>query len=211
MEKELNEKQISILEIAEELFAIQGYHGTSIREIADKASINIAMISYYFGSKEKLLETLFQYRIGSSTIQLEHLNSNKSLEPFSKINIIVDYYVDMVYKRPNFARLLHTFKYDKENTLLLSIIMESKQKNYNLIVELLKEGQKKGVFKKSIDPIFLINLLVATTHHSVHNIAFYKKIHQLEDQPDEVVQSIIIKKTKQFLKQTFKSILQNAQ
>ena len=80
MEKELNEKQISILEIAEELFAIQGYHGTSIREIADKASINIAMISYYFGSKEKLLETLFQYRIGSSTIQLEHLNSNKSLE-----------------------------------------------------------------------------------------------------------------------------------
>ncbi|HNO01068.1 MAG TPA: TetR family transcriptional regulator, partial [Chitinophagaceae bacterium] len=40
---------------AEKLFAEKGYNGTSVRDIAEKAGINLAMVSYYFGSKEKLL------------------------------------------------------------------------------------------------------------------------------------------------------------
>ena len=43
---ELNEKQIKILEVAEKMFAENGYDGTSIRAIAKEADINIAMISY---------------------------------------------------------------------------------------------------------------------------------------------------------------------
>ena len=54
-----SEKQIQILEVAEKLFAENGYDGTSIRHISKKAGINIAMISYYFGSKDKLLKFRF--------------------------------------------------------------------------------------------------------------------------------------------------------
>ncbi len=50
---EYNEKQLQILEVAEKLFAANGFDGTSIRDIASEAEVNIAMISYYFGSKEK--------------------------------------------------------------------------------------------------------------------------------------------------------------
>ncbi|MEO6348401.1 MAG: TetR family transcriptional regulator, partial [Aquaticitalea sp.] len=57
----LNDKQIQILEVAEKLFAEHGFDGTSVRQIAHEADINIAMISYYFGSKEKLLEALFNF------------------------------------------------------------------------------------------------------------------------------------------------------
>lgn len=31
----------------------KGFEGTSVRDISAKANINVAMISYYFGSKEK--------------------------------------------------------------------------------------------------------------------------------------------------------------
>ena len=44
------------MEAAEELFAEKGFSGTSVRDIADAADVNVAMISYYFGSKEKMLE-----------------------------------------------------------------------------------------------------------------------------------------------------------
>lgn len=43
-----------ILEVARILFADQGYEGTSIREIAKAAEVNVASVNYHFSNKEKL-------------------------------------------------------------------------------------------------------------------------------------------------------------
>ena len=51
MQKPFNAKQIHILNVAEELIAQNGFENTSVREISKNANINVAMISYYFGSK----------------------------------------------------------------------------------------------------------------------------------------------------------------
>ncbi len=59
---EYNAKQLQIIQVAERLFAAKGFSGTSIRDIAHEADINVSMISYYFGSKEKLIEALFEVR-----------------------------------------------------------------------------------------------------------------------------------------------------
>ena len=56
-------KEENILFAAEKLFAEKGFEGTSTREIAKDANVNISMISYYFGSKEKLYEKLVEYRM----------------------------------------------------------------------------------------------------------------------------------------------------
>jgi AcrR family transcriptional regulator len=45
-----------ILDAAIHLFARKGFSATGVREIARRANINIAMISYYFGSKRGILE-----------------------------------------------------------------------------------------------------------------------------------------------------------
>ncbi len=45
-----------ILEAAIGLFAKKGFAGTGVREIAQQARVNVAMISYYFGSKRGILE-----------------------------------------------------------------------------------------------------------------------------------------------------------
>ena len=47
-----------ILASALALFDAKGYAGAGVREIAGKAGVNIAMINYYFGSKQGILETL---------------------------------------------------------------------------------------------------------------------------------------------------------
>src|SRR5699024_5937672 len=38
------------------LFFQKGFHGTSVRDIAEEASVNVSLISYYFKSKQGLLE-----------------------------------------------------------------------------------------------------------------------------------------------------------
>src|SRR5262249_56597881 len=51
-----------LLAAASELFAAQGYHGTTVREIAQRAGVNLAAGNYHFGSKRELyLEVLRAY------------------------------------------------------------------------------------------------------------------------------------------------------
>lgn len=44
-----------ILSAAQNLFAKQGFSITTLRQITDKADVNLAAVNYHFGSKEQLL------------------------------------------------------------------------------------------------------------------------------------------------------------
>lgn len=43
-----------LIDVAEEVFAQKGYEGATVREICDRAGMNIASINYHFGDKERL-------------------------------------------------------------------------------------------------------------------------------------------------------------
>jgi AcrR family transcriptional regulator len=53
-----------ILEVAEELFASNGYRAVSLRSIMRESGVNIAAVHYHFGSKEALLERIFELHCG---------------------------------------------------------------------------------------------------------------------------------------------------
>ncbi|GGF56619.1 TetR/AcrR family transcriptional regulator [Alteromonas lipolytica] len=49
-----------IIEAAEQLFALQGYGQTSMREITARADVNLASVNYHFGSKKNLIQALLK-------------------------------------------------------------------------------------------------------------------------------------------------------
>jgi AcrR family transcriptional regulator len=49
-----------LLDAAARLFAERGFNGVSVREIAAAAEVNLGVIPYYFGTKENLLQEVFQ-------------------------------------------------------------------------------------------------------------------------------------------------------
>ena len=81
----MGDKREHILTVAEELFGEKGFDGTSVRDIAQRAGVNLAMISYYFGSKEKLLESLIEFRMNYSYGILEELNKTNPSAPGTKL------------------------------------------------------------------------------------------------------------------------------
>src|SRR5699024_6453027 len=54
----VNHTKQKVMDTASGLFFQKGFHGTSVRDIADKANVNVSLISYYFKNKQGLLEYL---------------------------------------------------------------------------------------------------------------------------------------------------------
>ena len=52
-----------ILDAAERLFARDGFHATSLRNITREASVNLAAVNYHFGSKEALISEVISRRM----------------------------------------------------------------------------------------------------------------------------------------------------
>ena len=61
-EKGISEKSERILDAAEELFARHGYDGVTMRQIAAKAAVDVALASYHFGKKVDLFHAVFNRR-----------------------------------------------------------------------------------------------------------------------------------------------------
>ena len=66
----VQDTRTAILDAAEALFADKGYDATSLRTITSNAGANLAAVNYYYGSKEALLEAVYERRIG-------HINNGR--------------------------------------------------------------------------------------------------------------------------------------
>lgn len=92
----VNRKQ-NILVAAERLFAENGYHGVSIRDIADEAGVQFALVGYYYGNKLQLYYQIFQERSAYINQRLELL-ANLMAKPRSRnlLNEIIEAFVGPV-------------------------------------------------------------------------------------------------------------------
>ena len=202
-----SEKQIQIMETAEILFAEKGFNGTSIRDISEKAGVNLAMVSYYFGSKEKLFETLFDYRSEAMKVKLETLIGRSDLSAMEKVNLLIDNYMEKIFSQQSFHRILAREQVVNNSIATASLILEMKKRNLELISKLIHEGQRKGEFRKNIDIPMMMTTLIGTANSLVTTKHYYRELNKLQDLTDEEFEKNIRKKLNNHLKFIFKAIL----
>lgn len=78
----------TILDAAEQLFARQGHDNTSMRQITTAAQVNLSAVNYHFGSKDGLVQAVFQRRLAALNNErlalldeLEHQAQGLALKP----------------------------------------------------------------------------------------------------------------------------------
>ena len=172
---EITKKHIQIIEKAEALFASKGYEGTTVRDIADAAGVNIAMISYYFGSKEKLLEALFMERMNATKHRIEAVVKNQSLTPFQKIETLIDEYITRVEEKKTFYRIMLSEQVINKNTVVLNLMRELKLTYAQLISSVIEEGQKQKIFKKDVDIVLMLTTMTGTVMFMLINKDYYRE------------------------------------
>jgi len=202
-----NEKQIQIMEAAEKLFAEKGFDGTSVRDVAKEAGVNLAMISYYFGSKEKLMEALFKYRGHFIKLQLESMLQNNEMTSLQKIYSLIDNYIERFMRQQCFHRIMVREQMFHLKGSMPKLIHDLKRTNQELVHQLIAEGQKKGEFKKNIDMPLMMATLIGTVSHVVTTQHYYQKLNNLESMSPEEFQKHIKKKLSSHLKSLFKAAL----
>ena len=206
---DFNDKQIQIIDTAERLFAERGFDGTSVRDIADEAGVNVAMISYYFGSKEKLMEALFELRVGTVKLRVEALIKDESLTPIEKVNMLIDEHIDRIMQKQCFHKVMVGVLVTNKNPAILKAANKLKLRNAAVVSELIKDGQKKGVFKKKIDVLLMLNTMVGTVSQSFMSQDYYREFNNQLDIPDEEFQLIFKRRLSIHIKTLFKVILTN--
>lgn len=178
-----NDKQIEIIQVAEKLFALDGFDGTSVRVIAANAHVNVAMISYYFGSKERLLESIVLYRINGLRLQLENLVA-EDLSPIEKMDKIIEYYIQQVLSNMSIHQIIQNEISNKKRAFNLTAFTEVKKSNLALIKHIITEGQLQGLFKETVNAELIAPMIIGTVIYFNLNKSFYIDLLKISSDED---------------------------
>lgn len=201
---DFNEKQVCILQVAERLFAEKGFDGTTVRDIAKAAEINIAMVSYYFGSKEKMLEALVLFRTDDLSIQIENL-SKEPLAPLHKIGRLVDLYLTRINQNKDIYKIIHFELSSKKRVMNFESFNQVKKRNSAFLKQIISEGQMRGIFNSEVNIDLLVPTILGTFFHFQMNRPYYEDILNLTT--DEAFDTYVQTDLKKHIQQTIKAIL----
>lgn len=173
MGKKFSDKQIHILDIAEELIAKKGYEGTSVRDICTKANINVAMISYYFGSKEKMMSYLYQYRVLKTRENFsEFADTIKEGRPEMQMKEMIKYIVSQLFRYNYFHGFVTQELRHTEN--LKDELLDFYQLFVRKLDEVIKKGVASGVFTFTPKPEDILTTIIGSTLFVIRNKNFYE-------------------------------------
>lgn len=170
-------KEENIMLSAEKLFAEKGFSATSTREISAAANVNISMISYYFGSKEKLFEKIFEYRMHQG-LDFASGVMEKDINAWEKLILILDRYVERVKTLRDFYLILQREQINYSNPATIIFIKNSKKNFIEIYGKLIEEGWNSGIFKRKPEMEFLHSTISGTLFTAMNTLPVYKEFFE---------------------------------
>jgi AcrR family transcriptional regulator len=154
-EKELSTEE-KILISASKVFTEKGFSGTRTRDIAEEAGINLALLNYYFRSKEKLFDQVMKAKIVLLFGQILPIITDEKTTLEEKIDLTTEKYINILSKNPNLPVFVIS-EIQKKNSELTSIIPIRKVFNNSSLIKQIKEK------RPDLNPLhFLVTFLGMT-------------------------------------------------
>ena len=147
----------AIVESAITLFNRKGYNGTSIRDIAGHANVNIANISYYFNGKHGLLEYCFTNYFENYMAVLEEVCHSDFSSMSEKLKTVVKEIIEFQWRNLQLTRfVLREVSIDSQVVREILSTYYVKERYY--LSSILEEGIENKEFKKQSVQYSIIQL-----------------------------------------------------
>lgn len=147
-----------IKEAARKVFMEKGFDGTTTRDIAEAAGINVALTNYYFRSKEKLFRMIFE----DAHRKFFHESHELLQRPISlreKIPQLIASDFRLFAKNPNLSLFLHTERHRHPELLTTSKEMPSALLFFfNQVQEAVVQGEIRPVAPAHVLQLIMANV-----------------------------------------------------
>ena len=208
-DKDKIDKKDHILDVAERIFSDLGFDGASTRMISGEAGVNMAMLNYYFGSKEGLFLAIFERKISSFQTLLQNIGNDESISSWDKLSKCIDNYVDRIIVNNCFQKLINREISMSKRSDLSDKITQILMVNVLEIKKILDEGIKKGIFFKDIDTQLVIASIFGTKNYIINtpNISSLILGHDIRD--EKFLEEKLKPRIKTYMKRLLKAYLMN--
>ncbi|WP_139491501.1 forespore capture DNA-binding protein RefZ [Brevibacillus dissolubilis] len=145
-----------ILQAAAVLFDAKGFNGTTVRQIAEAAGVNLALISYYFQGKQGLLESLLtEYFEKFFQILSKEEATNQGAHPSYRLEQMVRLYVLYQQEHAAVTRVVQR-ELSVESMLAREVMTLYIHRWKHHFATVIEEGIELGEFRNvPIDPLLL--------------------------------------------------------
>ena len=180
-EKEIDQStEEKIKAAAYKLFTQKGYAGTRTRDIAEESGINLALLNYYFRSKEKLFDLIMADNMKQFMFGIFAITNDETTGYEEKFTRIVNAYIDMLTMQPDMPIfILSEIRYDPSG-LIEKMKLDGTIMNSHMIKQL-KEASDSGEIEE-INPIHILMNLLGLTIFPFIGSPLLKKIGGMSDE-----------------------------
>jgi len=206
MDKDKIDKKDHILDVAERVFSDLGFDGASTRMISGEAGVNMAMLNYYFGSKEGLFLAIFERKISSFQTLLQNIG-NEGISSWEKLEKCIDNYVDRIIVNNCFQKLINREMSISKRTDLSDKITEILMVNVLEFKKIFDEGIKTGSFHKDIDTQLLTATIFGTKNYIINapHVSSLLLGHDIRD--EKFLEEKLKPRIKKYMKRLLKAYL----
>jgi len=155
-EHEMNTEQ-KILDAAKDVFQQKGLTGARMQEIADKAGINKALLHYYYRTKDKLFEKVFDIAFSIFVPKVKEMISGDA-PIFEKVEFFVENYINLLHKHPYIPGFVIS-ELNRNPEILINIFEKNVGLQKNDVIQKLDKQIIDEVEKGIIKPISAQNLI----------------------------------------------------
>jgi AcrR family transcriptional regulator len=173
---EANREMILAAAVAE--FALRGYKGASMDEVAARTDTTRALINYYFGSKEKLYLAVL-HRVYAEIREAERRLDLGHAAPVEAITRIVEFTYNYYVTHEDFVRLVVAENQARGSHMKKSAAMRKLNRPIiDTLGAVLARGQAQGIFRKDVDAIDVHMSIAALAMFNVTNQFTFGAIFQ---------------------------------
>ena len=150
MRKKDSAKYQRIIDAATKNFAKKGFYKAKVAEIAKEARVADGTIYLYFENKEDILISLFENQM---KLVLDNMRSeiSKEKDSVNKIKRFAFTHLEFIEQNKNMAEIIQV-ELRQSNRFMKEYKNERFMEYLDLIEEIIREGQGKGIFNKEIIP-----------------------------------------------------------
>ena len=174
----LSKGALSILEVAEQLFAEKGFDAVSINDIAQGANVSKANIFHHFKSKEGLYMAVLKSACKHSAKALDEVESTLADGPQAQLESFFSRHLQALLAHPRATRLIQRELLENGSQRGRQLAEEVFSEHFSRLVGLVRKGQSLGLLRKDFDAALLAFLLVGA------NIFFFETRSVLKHLPE---------------------------